>query len=181
MTQEFKFNFRVGQVPTRIEAKIVPEESAPDVLKGKYVEFDIPDSMDELPDCLSIVKVTPPADAPLLPVPDGLSRCPTCDEYRGVMALKDIPNLDPSYRDVNPDTPLRVQCICDGVLCPRCKVNRFHRPTSNVWTERGGFFHIPDFRSLIPCDECNEKRNEEAAARTQRRIEQRMAEESDSK
>jgi hypothetical protein len=175
MSQEFKFNFCVGQIPKRLVAEVVPAENAPEVLKGKFVEFEVPDSIEEMPDCFQIVKITSPPDAPLLSVPDGLTRCPVCNEYRGVMALKDIPNLDPSFRDVNPDTPLRVQCICDGVLCHRCKVNRFHRPTTNVWTERGGFFHIPDFRALFPCDDCNEKRNEEAAARTRRRIEQRLA------
>src|SRR4051812_18986220 len=146
MSNEFKFNFCVGAVPTRMQAKIVRELNVPEVSTeifeeaqrfyeniprdedspkvligrvvdgGKSVEFEVPDSMEELPDCISIVKVTPRADAPLLPVPEGLSRCPTCDEYKGVMALKDIPNLDPFNQDVNPDTPLRVQCICDGVL-----------------------------------------------------------------
>lgn len=168
MSHEFTFGFRVGQIPKRIVAEVVPAEDAPEVLKGKLVEFEVPDSIEEMPDCFQMFKITPPPDAPLLPVPDGLIRCPICNEFRGVMALKDIPNVSHFFRDVNPDTPLRVQCICDGVLCPRCTVNRFHRPTTNVWTERGGFLHIPHFRDLFPCDECNEKRNEEAAARERR-------------
>jgi hypothetical protein len=149
-----------------MKAEIVEGENCPDSLRGKIVEFDVSSLSDwtEMPDCISIVKATPPADAPLLPVPEGLSQCPVCNEYRGVMALKEIPNLLPSYRNENPDTPLRIQCICDGVLCPGCKTNRYHRPTTNVWAERGGFLHVPQWRASFPCDECNEKREANAAA-----------------
>lgn len=173
MSHEFRFSFQVGQVPRRMVTKVAQNENTPEVLRGKFVEFDLPESMEEMPSCISLVKNTPPEDAPLLPVPDGLTRCPVCGEYRGVMALKDVSDPEGLHRDKNPDTPLRVQCICGGVLCPRCKVNKFHRPTSNVWTERGGFAHVPALRACFPCDDCNAKREAEAAALRRQRIAER--------
>ncbi len=173
MSQEFKFSFQVGQVPQRMVTEVVHDENTPEVLRGKFVEFDLPDAMEEMPGCISLVKNTPPSDAPLLPVPEGLTRCQVCNQYQGVMALKEIPDPHGHYRDENPDTPLRVQCICDGVLCPRCKIKLFHRPTSNVWTERGGFVHVPAFRASFPCDECNATREAEAAALRRQRIAER--------
>jgi hypothetical protein len=63
-----------------------------------------------------------------------------------------------------------VQCICDGILCRRCKINRIHRPISNVWDERGGFGHIPYFAAMASCNECRAKQEaEEAAAQEKRR------------
>lgn len=107
--------------------------------------------------------------SPLLPVPEGLARCPVCNEFRGAMALRELPDPHGLYEEENPETPLSVQCICDGVLCPRCKVNRFHRPISNVWSERGGFGHIPYFRSWFPCDECYRKQKKAELAENYRR------------
>jgi|ERR1700733_420327 hypothetical protein len=107
-------------------------------------------------------KNTPRKDATLLPVPEGLSRCPICNEYRGVMALRDLPNFSSSiYRYEEPSTPLRVQCICDGILCRTCNKNRIHRPISNRWDERGGFGHMPYFTAMIPCKDCRAKKNAE--------------------
>lgn len=176
MSNEFKFDFRVGRMPVPMKAMVVGE-SGPEALRGKVVEFDVSGLPDwtAMPGCISLVKNVPSSDAPSLPVPDGLSRCPSCNEYRGVMALKDIPGLHPSRQGENPDTPLRVQCICDGVVCPGCKTNRFHKPTTNVWSDRAGFQHVPHWRASFPCDECNEKREANAAAVRRQRIEQRLA------
>jgi hypothetical protein len=121
----------------------------------------------------------PPKGAPRLPVPEGLTQCLVCNEYRGVMALGGLPNFSSSiYRSEDPNTPLTVQCICDGVLCPSCKKNKFHKPISNTWTERGGFGHIPYFRGWLPCNECYQKRSEEYAARRRKTIDQSLAEDS---
>lgn len=98
----------------------------------------------------------------LLQVPDGLTRCAVCNEYRGVMALNDLPGFSSSiYRDEDPRTPLTVSCICDGILCGTCKKNRIHRPISNSWSERGGFGHWPYFSAMIPCDDCRAKKEAE--------------------
>lgn len=119
----------------------------------------------------------PRNEAALLPVPEGLSRCPICGEYRGVMRLGHVSGFDSSiFRYEEPSTSLTVQCICDGVLCPICKKNRFHRPISNTWTERGGFGHVPYFRGWFPCDECYRKRNEEYAARQREKGDEKLTE-----
>lgn len=175
MSNEFKFNFKVGRIPVPMKAEVTGGEDTPGALRGKVVEFDVSGLSDwtEMPSCISLVKNNPPADAPILLVPDGLTRCRVCNQYTGVMALKDIPNLDPSLRNENPDTPLRVQCICDGVVCPCCETNRFHRPGTNVWAERTGFQHVPEWRAKFPCDECSEIREERAAAIRKMKIEQR--------
>ena len=107
---------------------------------------------------------SPSNQAPLLPVPEGLTRCPVCDEYRGTMRLGELSDPFGLYRDENPDTRLVVQCICDGIPCYCCKKNRVHRPISNVWGPRGGFGHIPYFAAQIPCNECREKKKAEEAA-----------------
>jgi hypothetical protein len=163
MTQEFKFKFQIGKAPSTLIATIGPNGNAPDAWTGKKVEIEIPDTTD-IPDCIELVKNVPPVDSPLLPVPEGLARCPVCNEYKGVVALRDVPDPRGLNQDENPDTPLRMQCICDGILCPRCQINKFHRPISNVWNERGGFGHIPYFRAWFPCDECNAKKQAEYAA-----------------
>jgi len=108
-------------------------------------------------------------DATLLPVPEGLSRCTVCDEYRGVMALNSVPGFSSSiYRYEDPSTPLTVQCICDGILCRTCKKNRIHRPISNTWDERGGFGHWPYFTAMMPCKECRTKKAKEDEERQAR-------------
>lgn len=174
MSQEFKFNFQVGKVKRIMPAEVAQDENAPEVLRGKVVEFELPESTEEMPDCISLVKVISPADAPLLPVPDGLSRCSVCGEYQGVMALKDVPDPEGHYRDENPDSPIRILCICDGVLCRRCHRNRFHKPGSRIWAERGGIAFIPEWRDSFPCDECNEKREALAAEVRRRKIAERQ-------
>jgi len=183
VSNEFKFKFEVGRVSVPMVAEVAENENTPETLRGKAVELDVSTLSDwtEMPDCISLVKNTPPANAPLLPVPEGLTRCLVCNEFKGVMALKDVPDPQGFYQAEHPDTPLRVRCICDGVLCPCCKVNWFHKPTTNVWTERGGFEHVPEFRAWFPCDECNEKREAEADAIRRMKMEQRLASRRDSK
>jgi hypothetical protein len=101
-----------------------------------------------------------PATPSALPVPPGLSRCPVCNEYRGTIGIDD----QSIYSERKGDF-LTVQCICDGILCRRCKNNRIHRPISNVWDERGGFGHIPYFAAMASCNECRAKKEAEEADR----------------
>ena len=89
-----------------------------------------------------------------LPVPKGLSRCPICNEYRGV--------IDPSWinrlEDDDPSLQVVVACWCDGIPCGTCGKNRIRRPTSSTWDERGGLGHVPYFAVNIPCAECHAKK-----------------------
>lgn len=104
-----------------------------------------------------------PATPSALPVPPGLSRCPVCNEYRGTLGIDDESPHSRGKGDF-----LSVQCICDGILCRCCKVNRIHRPISNVWTERGGFGHVPYFAAWGSCKECRAKKEAEEAERKSR-------------
>lgn len=101
-----------------------------------------------------------PTTPSALPVPPGLSRCPVCNEYRGTIGIDD----ESPHSRVKGDL-LSVQCICDGILCRRCNVNRIHRPISNVWTERGGFGHVPYFAAWGSCNECRAKQEVDSASR----------------
>jgi len=103
-------------------------------------------------------KLSGTATPPLLPVPSGLARCPVCNEYRGTIDLDDQSVHSRCKGDF-----LTVQCICDGIPCPCCKINRIHRPISNIWTERGGFGHIPYFAAFGSCNDCRAKREAEDA------------------
>jgi hypothetical protein len=170
VTRIFKFGFEAGAVPRRIEGDILEDENTPETLRGKrYVMFL--DEGQEVPDCISLEKRVIPSDAPLLLVPDGLVRCAGCDEFKGIIALRDLPQLQGQGYD--PDTPLRVQCICDGIPCPRCNRNHFHKPGTCVWSKRGGIAYIPEWRGAFPCDECNEQREAHAAEVRKRKIAER--------
>lgn len=105
-----------------------------------------------------------PAARKLLPVPRGLFRCPVCNEYRGTIDID-----DQSVHSLCKGDFLRVQCICDGILCRRCKINRIHRPISNVWDERGGLGHIPYLAAMASCNECRAKQQAEEAAAQEKR------------
>ena len=86
---------------------------------------------------------------PILPVPPGLSRCPVCNQYRGTIGI-----VDDSIHSRKKGDSTEVQCICHGILCPRCKVNRTLRPGTNQWGERGGFGHTSYLAVGLPCREC---------------------------
>ena len=104
---------------------------------------------------------TPDLDTrPILPVPPGLSRCPDCNQYRGTIGI-----ADDSIHSRKKGDSLEVQCICDRILCSRCKVNRILRPGTNQWGERGGFGHTPYFVAGLPCRACREKDEAAYAAR----------------
>lgn len=71
-------------------------------------------------------------------VSKGLRLCKKCGEYRGRYGGQ------------------KVECICGGVTCPRCKTNTIHRPASNYYdlaTEK--VWHVPYFKSI--CADCNTK------------------------
>jgi len=86
------------------------------------------------------------------PVPPGLYRCPVCNEYRGYIDIDDQSVHSRCKGDF-----VTVQCICDGIPCCRCGVNKVYRPISNSWTEEGGFGHWPYFCASMPCSDCRAK------------------------
>jgi len=111
---------------------------------------------------------TPDLDTrPNLPVPPGLSRCPVCNQFRGTIGID-----DESVHSRKKGDSTEVQCICDGILCSRCKVNRILRPGTNSWGELGGFGHTPYFVAGLPCRACREK--DEAAYAARKRESERL-------
>jgi hypothetical protein len=69
----------------------------------------------------------------------GLRQCKVCGEYRGWAGR------------------LKVECLCSGVTCPKCKTNAVHRPTTNYYDiETQKVWHVPYFKSI--CTECNDER-----------------------
>ena len=50
---------------------------------------------------------------------------------------------------------LTVSCLCDGILCSKCKKNKIHRPISNYYDPKENrIWHVPYFGGMIPCAEC---------------------------
>lgn len=73
-------------------------------------------------------------------IPEGLFKCKTCGEYKGKVKPKN----------------LKVKCLCDGILCSRCKKNKIHRPISNSYDPKTNeIFHHPWFTGWMVCSECN--------------------------
>jgi hypothetical protein len=113
------------------------------------------------PGLSSATNLSDPTSPPKLPVPRGLFRCPVCNQYRGTIEVDDRSVYSRCKGDV-----LSVQCICDGIPCPRCKVNRILRPISNTWSEQAGFGHVPYFAAFAgSCRECRAKQEAEEAER----------------
>jgi hypothetical protein len=83
-------------------------------------------------------------------VPDGLERCPVCDEYRGACVVDTV---------FNRGAKVQVACLCDGIVCPRCGVNQMHRPISNRYDEvERKVLHVPYFMGWAGCKECRRAR-----------------------
>ena len=79
-------------------------------------------------------------------VPLGLEQCPVCAEYRGDWLVSD--------RNDERST-VRVSCLCEGIVCPRCGTNRMHRPISNRYDEVDGIvLHVPYFIGWAGCRKC---------------------------
>jgi len=93
-------------------------------------------------------------------VPKGLHKCEQCGEYKGEVMEKDL-NWEGSFhkeRAEKSEEYLGVSCLCDGILCSKCKKNKIHRPISNSYDpESNTIGHWPSFSGMRPCDECKEK------------------------
>jgi hypothetical protein len=79
-------------------------------------------------------------------VPDGLERCRVCREYRGECIADGL-----FFKGAT----VVVTCLCDGIACPRCGVNRLHRPISDRYEEAvGKVLHVPYLMGMAGCREC---------------------------
>ena len=57
-------------------------------------------------------------------IPKGLYKCEKCGEYKGGVKDKAAGKSE-KY--------LTVLCLCDGILCPKCKKNKIHGNLLNKW------------------------------------------------
>jgi len=95
-------------------------------------------------------------------VPKGLYRCEKCGEYKGVVKAKD---LDWDYYFDKPameekEEDIIASCLCDGILCPKCKKNKVRRPISNHYDiESNTIDHSPWFMGMMGCGECRKRKN----------------------
>lgn len=77
-------------------------------------------------------------------IPPGFTHCATCGEFTGSTPGR--------------DGDIRVRCLCEGIPCPRCKINKIHRPISNSYdAETDTIEHWPYFSGMVPCQECKER------------------------
>ncbi|HEY4513563.1 MAG TPA: hypothetical protein VJH06_03565 [Candidatus Paceibacterota bacterium] len=82
-------------------------------------------------------------------IPEGLIKCGACGEYKG----KVIEDDEEGY--------IGVSCLCDGIPCPKCKINKIHRPISNSYDEiNNSIGHWPYFSGMMPCNECKNIKKE---------------------
>ena len=83
-------------------------------------------------------------------VPDGLVRCSTCGDLKGRGLAPD----PPTYTTMSPVT---VTCLCEGLICGACEVERMHRPISNNWDDvTQKVWHSPYFMAMRRCGNCGE-------------------------
>lgn len=93
----------------------------------------------------------------LMKVPSGLVKCEVCGEYKGNVKEKDLNWEGHALRadKRESDAILSVSCLCDGVLCPRCKRNKMRRPISNSYDETTNqVWHTPVFIGMAGCSQC---------------------------
>jgi hypothetical protein len=119
-------------------------------------------------------------------IPKGLHKCEVCGEYKGkvlkrdlnwgnddidvVESIKRVTGRDQSElekslsatRDAQRQSEeiITVSCLCDGILCPGCKKNKIHRPSSNSYDpESNTIGHWPGitFAGQYLCGECRKK------------------------
>lgn len=85
----------------------------------------------------------------------GLNKCKVCGEYKGKVKAKDLHWNGP----VDANEIISVSCLCDGIICPRCKKNKIHRPISNSYAEETNeVWHHPWFMGQAGCDKCRKMR-----------------------
>ncbi len=94
-------------------------------------------------------------------IPEGLYKCEKCGEYKGRVKEKDLNWEDTYFKEdaEKSEECLGVTCLCEGILCPKCKKNKIHRPISNSYDkETNTIWHSPWFSGMKVCDECRERK-----------------------
>lgn len=87
-------------------------------------------------------------------IPGSLVKCAVCGEYRGTAKMKEL-NWNSLLEEDRGDDIVAFSCLCQGILCPRCKRNRIHRPISNTYSpETNSLMHYPYFSGIVGCAEC---------------------------
>lgn len=87
-------------------------------------------------------------------IPESLVKCAVCGEYRGTAKMKEL-NRGSLLEEEQSDDIVTFSCLCQGILCPRCKRNRIHRPISNTYSpETNSMMHYPYFSGMMGCAEC---------------------------
>ena len=96
-------------------------------------------------------------DNRLMKIPKGLVKCKVCGRYKGEVKEKDL-NWDGYFAQADKETSnkhLSVSCLCEGILCPKCKKNRIPKPISNNYDEESNqVWHTPAFMGMAGCSEC---------------------------
>ena len=92
----------------------------------------------------------------------GLIKCGVCGEYNGEIIKKyldwgnDFFNNSPEEGEKT----ISVTCLCNGILCKKCKKNKIHRPVSNSYIESSNsIIHWPWFTGMMECDACRDSKN----------------------
>jgi hypothetical protein len=88
------------------------------------------------------------------------SKCEKCGEYNGRVKNKDL-NWEGFFHKDEEEKYTTLSCLCKGILCPRCKKNKIHRPISNSYDPKNNTIgHWPWFTGWMPCEECRKKDEE---------------------
>jgi len=87
-------------------------------------------------------------------IPEGIVKCDKCGEYKGKVKKKDL-NWNSLISEEAGEEYVTASCICDGILCPKCKKNKIRRPGSNEYdVEENEIWHSPILPCTRVCDEC---------------------------
>jgi hypothetical protein len=90
-------------------------------------------------------------------IPPGLIRCEACGGFSGTTFEKYLARNPHVFDDsrCDPESKVTALCLCHGPLCPRCGVNRTHRPMSGHYYEDiNMILHVPAFAAGGLCDSC---------------------------